>query len=253
MDDESTSPVAVSHGANSLTGEWARVRAFVAQPTLPDRTSPFSGNAIAGLLRVYALDLAAMGVLAAIAMAVIAFGVELPESTLENLPITPIAVALIVIVVPIGEEIVFRGWLGGRKRDLLASLIFITGIAAAAGLGAVEVVGAGVWALAVLTFTFLSTAILFWTARGRPAMGWFARKFPIFFWLSTLAFACAHLFNFEEGALYILLPMVLPQFVGGVLFGYLRVTYGLWASIALHALHNGTAIGLVALATASSA
>ena len=48
-----------------------------------------------------------------------------------------------------------------------------------------------------------------------------------------------------------LLPLVLPQFVIGAILGYTRVTYGLWASILLHALHNGAFISLVLLASSA--
>ena len=123
---------------------------------------------------------------------------------------------------------------------------------ATAWLGASDMTGAAIWSIAALTFTLGLTVILFWTARHRPAMRWFAGLFPLFYWLSTLAFACVHLFNFEEGALFVLLPLVLPQFVLGALLGYMRVTYGLGTSIALHALHNGTAMALVALATVTA-
>ena len=68
---------------------------------------------------------------------------------------------------------------------------------------------------------------------------------PLFYWLSTAGFACVHLLNFDEGSLYVLLPLVLPQFVTGSILGYLRVHYGLWAAMLLHALHNGTAMVLV--------
>ena len=44
---------------------------------------------------------------------------------------------------------------------------------------------------------------------------------------------------------------VLPQFVIGAILGYTRVTYGLWASILLHALHNGAFISLVLLASSA--
>jgi membrane protease YdiL (CAAX protease family) len=37
---------------------------------------------------------------------------------------------------------------------------------------------------------------------------------------------------------------VLPQFIAGTLFGYMRVRYGFWTAVALHALHNGTALSL---------
>ncbi|MBL4718020.1 MAG: CPBP family intramembrane metalloprotease, partial [Erythrobacter sp.] len=68
------------------------------------------------------------------------------------------------------------------------------------------------------------------------------------FWLSTLAFASVHLFNFPAEDMAMALPLVLPQFATGTMLGYLRVHYGLWASVLLHLLHNGAFISLVLLA-----
>ena len=79
-------------------------------------------------------------------------------------------------------------------------------------------------------------------------MGWFSKTFPFFFWFSTLAFALVHLWNFEEGSLAVLLPLVLPQFILGSMLGYIRVRFALWAAILLHAAHNATALSLAALA-----
>ena len=110
-----------------------------------------------------------------------------------------------------------------------------------------QATGVGVLLMAVaLPVFFLGlAAVIFWRWRSRPAMGWFARVFPLFFWLSTAGFACVHLLNYDEGSLYVLLPLVLPQFVTGSILGYLRVNYGLWAAMLLHALHNGAGMAMV--------
>ena len=62
------------------------------------------------------------------------------------------------------------------------------------------------------------------------------------FWLTVLMF----------GSLAILLPLVLPQFILGMLLGYVRVRIGLWSAILLHAAHNATALSIAALATGAS-
>lgn len=249
-----TSPVAHPGAANSLAGECRRVRGFLARPTLPDRAAPLSGGSLAALLRIYVADIALMSVLAAIAVAVIAMGVDLPETALAGVELSLALAFAIVVVAPIGEEIVFRGWLSGRPGHVLAVALLALGAylltrTDIARSDAPVNYTAIALALATLVAAILAPILL----RKRGPMGWFARLFPLFFWLSTLAFACVHLLNFDEGALFVLLPLVLPQFVLGALLGYLRVTYGLWASIALHALHNGTAIGIVALASAYAA
>ena len=76
-------------------------------------------------------------------------------------------------------------------------------------------------------------------------------EFAKFSMVLALAFSLVHLFNFPADQLAMALPLVLPQFVIGAILGYTRVTYGLWASILLHALHNGAFISLVLLASSA--
>ena len=41
-----------------------------------------------------------------------------------------------------------------------------------------------------------------------------------------------------------LLPFVVPQTIAGLIFGFARVRYGMWANIALHGLSNALFLGL---------
>lgn len=65
--------------------------------------------------------------------------------------------------------------------------------------------------------------------------------YPLFFHLVAILFAAVHLFNFKFASLPIfLLPLlVIPQWVTGLVLGWLRVTRGIGSSIALHAVFNG--------------
>ena len=58
--------------------------------------------------------------------------------------------------------------------------------------------------------------------------------------MMTLIFALAHIFNYElEANQYWMTPiLVLPQMLLGLMLGYVRVKYGLWASILAHAMNN---------------
>jgi hypothetical protein len=104
----------------------------------------------------------------------------------------------------------------------------------------------GAFALVALTVLGLvAAAVLLWRKRGRPPMGWFARHARWFYLLSALAFASVHLTNFTEGNAALLLPLTLPQFLLGLILGYVRVMFGLWASVLMHAVHNTLFISLV--------
>ena len=85
----------------------------------------------------------------------------------------------------------------------------------------------------------------------KPVPRLFSRGFPVFFWLSSIAFALVHLANYTEGALWILLPLVVPQLVLSTMLGYVRVHYGLLFAMALHALHNGILFSLAMLGKAA--
>ncbi|MGB7525052.1 MAG: CPBP family glutamic-type intramembrane protease, partial [Castellaniella sp.] len=82
--------------------------------------------------------------------------------------------------------------------------------------------------------------------RGRRLM---RRAYPLLFHVAALAFAAVHLFNFRLNAMaLVLLPLlVLPQWVTGLVLGWMRVRRGLGASIALHAIFNGGPLLLIGL------
>lgn len=228
--------------APSIIDEWRRFGAFLKRPSLDVRDQ--NQGALTVLLRIYLLDIAAMTALVGIASALVAAGVYIPETALAGMEFTLPIILMVVIGAPVMEEFAFRSWLSGKPGPIVAlallgagaigaSLVHAQVPAAGALIGIAGVLGAG------LALFFL------WK---RPVLGWFARGFPLFFWFSTLAFALVHLANFEEGSLAILLPLVLPQFILGMMLGYVRVRIALWAAIALHAAHNATALTLAALA-----
>ena len=227
--------------ANSTRGEWARFGAFLKRPTLPARAPLPRLASLVAILRLMLLDFAMMSVLLGTAAAVMAIGAEI--------------VFAVVVIAPLGEEIAFRSWLSGRPGHLLGLLAAIPAalLAAAAMTLLVEGSLAQIWSTALVAIgtAAVATCAVVVRLRRHNAMGWFARLFPALFWLSTLAFSLVHLFNFPADQLAMALPLVLPQFVIGAILGYTRVTYGLWASILLHALHNGAFISLVLLASSA--
>ena len=215
---------------------------------LPDRASGPSFTALVGVLRLYAIDFAAMTVLAILAMLAVAAGFEIPANQFDGLELDAYWIAAIVIGSPLTEELIFRGWLSGRPGHVLATAILLGGafvatqtdLASSAAAINYRAIGLG---LATLVAAVAAIVLL----RRRPPLRWFARGFPVIFWLVALAFAAIHLTNYTEGALWVLAPLVIPQFVVGTLLGYARVQFGLWAAILLHALHNGTAVAVVLL------
>lgn len=225
--------------------EWNSYLAFVKRPSLPERAAPIGKPGLMALLHMLGLDLAFMIVLVSLAGLALVAGVELPETALAGLDVDLQLALMVVVIAPLAEEILFRGWLSGRPAHLAAFLALVLGVMSAA-VALVNRGGAHYLATVAITLVLVVAALVF--LRKRPVPGWFRAIFPLMFWLSTLAFASIHLLNYEQGSLAILVPLVLPQFVLGTILAYLRVNYGLWSCVLLHMLHNGLILGTVVLA-----
>ena len=75
------------------------------------------------------------------------------------------------------------------------------------------------------------------------------KLFKIAFYAIGIIFAYVHLFNFELTTNVILFSplLVAPQFFVGLIFGYIRIRFGLLWSILLHSLYNGLLVSLFLL------
>lgn len=217
---------------------WRDWKSFLAQPRLPDRASLDFVGGVRALAPLLALDLIFMALLIGSLGAAVALGFEMPDHMLGDMKPTAGMIALIVLAAPLGEEIMFRGWLSGRPGHVAAILALAAG-------GAIAALGDGAMLSAAGAIGgVLLAPILLFVFRKRPAMGWFQRHFRWFFWASVLAFAAVHLGNFADAG-PALLPLVLPQFVLATFLGYLRVNYGLWSSVLMHMLHNSVFAALM--------
>ena len=148
---------------------------------------------------------------------------------------------------PIAEELVFRY---GLRR--LKYVFLLVPLAVAAMLSGPGFTG-GLFLTAFLVLSWVPYG-LGWAWARRP-LPWSWRRryllyFPWSFHLSSLVFSAVHLYNFNLGQTpWWLLPLlVLPQWVTGMVLGWLRVRRGIGASILLHAVFNGGPLLLVFLA-----
>lgn len=234
--------------AQRTVGEWRRFGAFLRSPSAPPRADIALGGTVAVLPKLFALDMLLMvAVLGAIGIAT-ALGFELPEHMLGEMKLTPALIAFIVVGAPIAEEILFRGWLSGRLGHVLATILFAVAGAVLLTAGQMFSSGrdeSGVLALAGAALMALAAGLLF-VFRKRDAPAWYRRHFRWFFYASALLFAAIHLTNFAAaGASPALIALVLPQFMLGLILGYLRVNRGLMAGAALHMLHNAVFAGVM--------
>ncbi|MBH0114785.1 CPBP family intramembrane metalloprotease [Novosphingobium sp. YJ-S2-02] len=148
----------------------------------------------------------------------------------------------VVVIAPVLEELVFRGWQSGRPRAL-----WLLACAIAASIATAATVHDGKLMLALLAGVIL-VAVAGWTAlRRRAPLRSFAGAFPAIYWIMALVFAGVHTLNYAQVSAATLL-LVLPQLWAGIMLGFTRQRIGLVGSMIEHASANGAVVllGLVA-------
>lgn len=150
---------------------------------------------------------------------------------------------------PVVEELTFRFAL--RRPAMLCWFVPLMAFILFQGAGPATIMLAG---LALL----LALAPRWYPAGYRWQSGWTAswrwrrrvrRLYPLLFHVAALAFAFVHLFNFRLTSMNLVLLslLVLPQWVTGLVLGWIRVRRGIGAAIALHAIFNSGPLLLIGL------
>jgi membrane protease YdiL (CAAX protease family) len=142
------------------------------------------------------------------------------HAVLKMMQSMPVAVFFFVtvIIAPFFEELLFRSYLRYRYNHLFTTII---GLASLAGP----------------------------TNRAKTASSlhsFWIKRYKYIFYFSALLFGFVHLANFPFSLTILLLSPILvaPQIFLGLIFGYLRVRYGILMGFFMHALHNALFIGI---------
>lgn len=161
-----------------------------------------------------------------------------------------------LIWAPIVEELTFRFCL--RRAAMLwwfvplMAVILVMG----AGLGSGVLLAIALWLCWVPMWTAVSGTSTVDLRRFAPAyrLSWaqrvrVRRLYPWLYHLSAIAFAAVHLYNFRLHEMpWTLMPLlVLPQWVTGLVLGWIRVRRGIGASMLLHGMFNAGPLLLVLL------
>jgi Type II CAAX prenyl endopeptidase Rce1-like len=229
---------------NGWRDVWRSFFDFLARPRLPEHPVPFGRTAISNVGALMALDWSASVCCILAFVAAEKAGVHLPKNVLDvRHPGLPM-VMLVALGAPLIEEFLFRLWLRGKPFLIVVALApwLLGGTLLAASHWGLR--GSSAWTVvAACGAAIIMLLVLAWKRRGVPS--WYRRIFPIAFWLTTGLFALAHLSNYKASMSTLLLLMVVPQFIGGMIMGYARVRYGMWANLSLHIARNSLAMTLV--------
>lgn len=220
------------------------VARFAVRPTYAAQPMAWGRRLVLVLAVVLALDMSLYALFHALVDVLGAEGALLPR------PIeTPVSLAKDVftglLLAPVFEEALFRGWMRGQ----VAALRFAVYGFAALGLFAWSLIVPAQLAttVAVAAAVMVFAGLIHWGSTGprdTAVPGWFTRHFGWFVWGSTLLFGLIHLGNYEPLTHPLGVLVVLPQTIGGLLLAYTRTRLSLGAAIAHHAAYNAVYLAL---------
>ncbi|MCB5425666.1 CPBP family intramembrane metalloprotease [Altererythrobacter sp. CC-YST694] len=171
------------------------------------------------------------------------FGLPAPDAFGKLEP--QLMIPIVLLIAPVLEEMLFRGWLTGRVRALwlLACALAFSALLYGSTQG-LSPLAVGASFVALLVAAPLGWFLL--RRKGTPP--WFDMGFGLIFYLSAACFALVHMANYPSFSA-LALPLVLPQLWAGLVLGFIRMRIGLAASMLAHALSNSAALTVALLAS----
>lgn len=151
-----------------------------------------------------------------------------------------------VLVIPFLEELGFRLWLAPNPFFLFISFSLVTiQFAPAPFAGLLTASGLTEAAPAVKLGFYLALGALitlfFWVRdrQGHRYADFFRRHVAAYYYISAVVFGFVHLTNYSSVSAWWFAPiLILPQLIGGFLFGYARIRLGFWYAVLAHTLTN---------------
>lgn len=225
----------------------ADVARFLVRPTYAPRSMAWGREAALVLLALLALDLAiGLSVHAVLGLLDAAGpGGVLPAQVKTDLP-PAVDLMNALVLAPVLEEALFRGWLTGRTAALrfaawgmaaLGALLMSLHLPEPAARQVAKAAGIG---MLLALYQWVRTR-----DRDTAVPAWFIGNFHWLVWGSTLLFGAIHLGNFGALTSPLGLVVVLPQTVGGLLLAYTRTRLGLRAAMAHHAAFNAIYLAVI--------
>lgn len=233
-----------SRVVSNVGAVWREFFDFLRNPRLPATRMAFGRTAIAQVGILLLLDWIVVFLFLAAALTAESAGIELPQEIEEDWTVFQ-TILFVVILTPPLEELIFRAGLTGQRRAIALSIspwLFVATL-----IGLVLIAGPIDPPIAVmlgLAWIAATAAVMAFQRGGQLVSDRYRRLFPTAFWVTSGVFGFMHVFNYEDPMQLAVLLMVIPQFTGGMMLGYVRVKYGMWANIAQHVLFNAVAVAL---------
>ncbi len=144
----------------------------------------------------------------------------------------------VVILGPFVEEIIFRGWLSGTWRSVLASALSLIAIYGGSALLDPYLSEGNTLKLLIVVTGAIAIFFAFSMLDNARRIVGFDRVFPVIFYAQAVAFGTLHFQNYAANSLVIAMFATLPLIACGLIWGYARVRLGLASAVILHAAYN---------------
>jgi membrane protease YdiL (CAAX protease family) len=161
-------------------------------------------------------------------------------SDLESEISTTALFILAVVIAPLMEELVFRFPLRYRRGAILLLVLCLSMISfyIFQNIFSAKINATISGTIAIMGFILIGSLS---SEKGLEKISNFLKNYyPWIFYLTAMMFAFAHIFNYDlPDEKWFLTPiLVLPQLILGLFLGYVRLRFGIWASILMHAMNN---------------
>lgn len=230
----------VTRAARSFGLTVSEFIAFLRRPTVENLLEQPIGEKAEIGVSLFVLSIATTMIVGVLALPVIlATDLTTGEKLSEALSGSIWSVLLSVVVLgPLIEEIIFRGWLSGTWRAVLASAFGLTTIYGGSAILDPYVAEGN----AIQPLLIVAGAILIFLAfspldDARRIIG-FERVFPVIFYAQATVFGFLHFQNYAASSLVIALLATLPLVACGLIWGYARIRLGFASAVILHAAYN---------------
>ena len=153
------------------------------------------------------------------------------------------SVLFVVLLTPLFEEVIFRGWLRGSRRNVLLAAISICALFGLYIFGS----EAGVMISAIFVCVLACSAVYWLLTRKQPSetLPGFKENFPLVVWSSSVFFGLSHYGTFADFGVLTVIALTFIFVIGGVLLAYTRIRIGLRAAVVQHSAFNVITLPIV--------